>query len=207
MAAEKLYLIMANPPLGADKTISPKRCKKFADLRSAVILVVCLLAFAACGAGGDGGAGPVPEGWWIGYPDHHQKPGSPVDHPTWALEPLEEKPVIIFIHRIGCPSCIRQDAVIHKVLGDLGDEVAYVDILADNQHQKAWDGLVIYDPGGRPGLVPLTAILTLVPGPEGTQVAWQSATGYLAEGWVRSRLDDAIRLHSGKSEAGTIDIL
>lgn len=170
------------------------------------ILVVFLLAFAACGARGDGGAGQVPEGWWIGYPDHHSRAGSPVDHPSWALEPLEEKPVIVFIHKIGCPSCIRQEAGINKALADLGDEVAYVDILADDQHQRAWAGLVIYDPAGSPGLVPLTAILTLVPGQEGTQVVWQSAIGYLGEGWVRHRLNEAIRLHSENSEAGKIDI-
>lgn len=113
---------------------------------------------------------------------------------------------MILIHRVNCPACIRQEAVVKKVLGDLGDEVAYVDILADNQHQKAWDGLMAYDPGGRPGLVPLTVFLTLATGAEGAEVAWQSGTGYLGKGWVRSSLDEAIRFHAASSGAVTSDI-
>lgn len=190
--------------MGADRTLSPKSWKKLADPRYMVVdgvtlmvvLGVTLLFLANTGAGGDGGAGPDSQGWWIGYPDHHSRAGSPVDHPSWALEPLEEKPVLILVHTANCPACKRQEAGVKKVLRDLGDGVVYVDVMADSDHQKAWDGLVIYDPTGNPRLVPLTVYLTLVPGPEGAQVAWQSAVGYQGEGWIRSRLDDAIRLHA-----------
>ncbi|MDF0589989.1 hypothetical protein [Candidatus Methanocrinis natronophilus] len=182
--------------MGADRTLSPKGCKRLAHLRYAVVVGVAFLFLATAAAGGNGGAGAGPEGWWIYYPDHHSRAGYIVDHPIWALGPLEEKPVIIFIHRIGCSSCIWQEAGIHKALGDLGDEVAYVDILADNQHQKAWEVLVLYDPTGNPRLVPLTVYLTLVPGPEGSQVAWRSAVGHQGDGLIRSILDDAILLHA-----------
>lgn len=182
--------------MGADRTLSPKGCKRLAHLRYAVVVAVAFLFLATAAAGGDGGAGAGPEGWWIDYPDHHSKAGYPVDHPIWAMGPLEGKPVLILVHTANCPACKRQEAGVKKVLRDIGDGVVYVDVLADSDHQKAWDGLVSYDPTGNPRLVPLTVYLTLVPGPDGSQVAWRSAVGHQGDGLIRSILDDAIRLHA-----------
>lgn len=150
------------------------------------------------------GAGP--DDWWITYPDHRSNAGSPVDHPTWALEPLEDGPVIILIHSSNCPACLQQESAIRKVLGGLGDEVVYVDVMTETDHLKAWDGLVVYyptgDPGSDPIYIPGTVFLTL--GPPGTGgepvVLWHSSIGATGEGRIRSRLQDAIALYQESSQ-------
>lgn len=144
--------------------------------------------------------GPGSEEWWVAYPDQHSNAGSTVDHPFWALDPLAEKPVIVLIHLTNCNACISQEADIKKILRDLGDDVTYIDVLADSELEKGWMGLDIYDPSGNPRLVPLTVFLTLAPGPDGNAtVGWHSALGYRGEGWIRSYLNDAIVLHDENS--------
>jgi len=148
--------------------------------------------------------GPGLEEWWITYPDQRSKAGSAVDHPSWALDLLEEKPVMIFIHRNNCPACVRQEDDIEKVLKDLGDDVAYLDLLIDSGDEEAWAGLNVYYPSGDPSIdrifVPVTVVLTLVPGSEGgAEVAWHSAVGYGGERWIRSYLNDAIVLYNENS--------
>jgi hypothetical protein len=144
--------------------------------------------------------GSGPENWWIEYPYQHLNAGSAVDHPSWALDALKERPVIMLIHKNGCHTCVLQEAEIRKVLGGLGDDVTYADVLFDSDWEKGWTALTVYDPSGDPGLVPVTVFLTLAPGPDGNAtVAWHSAVGYRDEGWIRSYLNDAITLYRENS--------
>ena len=139
--------------------------------------------------------------WWIEYPDQHPNAGSAVDHPTWALDPLEEKPLIMLIHSSGCSACIKQEEDIQEVLRDLGDDVSYLDVLYDDDIDKTWTALEIYDPTGDPGNVPVTVLLTLAPGDDGDlEVAWHSYLGSRGEGRIRSYLNDAIVLYEENSE-------
>jgi len=174
--------------------LSPIKAK---NLALTFILAACVLGPAASVDGGqEHPVGSGPEDWWIAYPDQHLKAGSTVGHPTWALDPLKEKPVMILIHSSGCFHCISQEAEIKKVLGDLGNDLTYLDVLAERDFERAWTGLEIYDPGGSPRLIPVTVFLTLVAGPDGdAEVAWHSAIGHKDERWIRSYLSDAIALH------------
>lgn len=145
--------------------------------------------------------GSGPEDWWIEYPDQHPNAGSVVDHPTWALDPLEEKPLIMLIHSSGCSACIKQEEDIQEVLRDLGDDVSYLDVLYDDDIDKTWTALEIYDPTGDPGNVPVTVLLTLAPGDDGDlEVAWHSYLGSRGEERIRSYLNDAIVLYEENSE-------
>jgi len=184
--------------VGVGKILSPINAK---NLALTFILAACILSFAASGEGGLGHSiGSGPEDWWIAYPAQHSNAESAVGHPSWALDPLAEKPVIVLIHLTNCHACISQEADIKKVLGDLGDDVTYIDVLADSELEKGWTGLDVYDPSGNPRLVPLTVFLTLAPGPDGNAtVGWHSALGYRGEGWIRSYLNDAIALHDENS--------
>lgn len=196
-AGKKINLMMVMYPVGDVTALSPTKPEDMADLGLWAFLVASVLVFAVPGAGSDGGAGWGPEGWWIGYPDRHPIAGSAVEHPSWALEPLNETPVIILVHLTNCPACKRQEADLKKVLADLGDEVAYVDLLYERDPEKSWAGLALYDPAGSPRTVPLTVFLTRVFGVDGSEVAWQSAIGYQGERWIRSHLVEAIRLYAG----------
>jgi hypothetical protein len=108
--------------------------------------------------------------------------------------------VIMLIHKNGCHTCARQEAEIRKILGGLGDDVTYADVLFENDWEKGWKALEVYDPGGDPALVPVTVFLTLAPAPDGNAtIAWHSVVGYRSEGWIISYLNDAIALHHDNS--------
>lgn len=167
-----------------------------------LILAASILCPAASGVGGPSHAvGSSPDNWWIKYPNQHLNAGSAVDHPFWALDALKEKPVIMLVHQNGCHACALQEAEIGKVLEGLGGDVAYIDILVNDDLEKGWTALQVYDPSGEPKFVPLTVFLTLTPGPDGNvTVAWHSVVDYKTEGWVRSYLNDAIDLYRANSE-------
>ncbi len=175
---------------------------KAENLGLILILAACLLCPAVFGEGGPLHAvGSGPENWWIEYPYQHLNAGSAVDHPSWALDALEEKPVIVMIHKNDCGTCARQEAEIKKVLEGLGDDVTYIDVLYESDEEKGWRALEVYDPSGDPGLVPVTVFLTLAPGPDGNAtVVWHSVIGYRDEERIRSYLNDAIALHTDNSE-------
>jgi hypothetical protein len=188
--------------VGVGKILSSIKAKNLAALTLTFILATSILSPVASASGGaEHPLGTDLEEWWTEYPDQHSEAGSAVDHPSWVLDLLEEKPVIIFIHKNNCPACVRQEADIKKVLAELGGEVAYTDLLIDSGDQRAWAGLAIYDPkGGIMTYVPVTVFLTLVPESEGdAEVAWHSGVGYSGERWVRSYLNDAIALHDENS--------
>jgi hypothetical protein len=174
---------------------------KAENLGLTLILAACLLCPAAFGDGGPlRVVGSGPENWWIEYPYQHLNAGSAVGHPSWALDALKERPVIMLIHKNGCHTCARQEAEIRKILGGLGDDVTYADVLFENDWEKGWKALEVYDPGGDPALVPVTVFLTLAPAPDGNAtIAWHSVVGYRSEGWIISYLNDAIALHHDNS--------
>jgi hypothetical protein len=167
-----------------------------------LILAASILCPAASGVGGPSHAvGSGPDNWWIEYPHQHLNAGSAVDHPSWALDALKEKPVIMLVHQNGCHACALQEVEIGKVLEGLGGDAAYIDILVNDDLEKGWTALKVYDPSGEPKFVPLTVFLTLAPGPDGNvTVAWHSVVDHKDEGWIRSYLNDAIALYRANSE-------
>ena len=169
-------------------------------------LAVSVLGAAAEEAVFEHPIGSGPEDWWITYPDQHSYAGSSVEHPSWALDPLEERPVMILFHSSHCAACVQQEAAIMRVLGALGDEVAYQDVLTESEYEKGWGGLLVYYPQGDPRTdpiyVPLTVFLTLGPGPGGgTEVVWHSAVGSTGERRIRSYLSDAVARYDEASRS------
>ena len=130
--------------------------------------------------------------FWINFPS-----GQSVEHKTWVIESLEEKPVFFVCHRTGCVGCAAQaDRV--KVLGekyadyavfyDLDDpypgyEESSADIL--EKYNEAFD----YDPDGGTHYIALTGVFTLVNDGEEVKIGWHSWEGNVddsdMESWVR----------------------
>lgn len=194
-----INLTVVWPKVGVGRTLSATDAKNPTALTLTFILAIGILVPGALGGDDPTHAiGSGPEDWWTAYPDQHSKAGSAVDHPSWALDPLEEKPVIVLIHLTNCHACASQEVDIREVISD---EVAYVDVLAEDDLEKTWTALQVYDPSGDPGLVPVTVLLTLAPGADGeAEVAWHSAVGQRGKGWIRSYLNDAIALYEESSE-------
>lgn len=137
--------------------------------------------------------GEGPDDWWTVYQDLHTNSGAEVDHPSWVLDLLAEKPVLILDHSTNCEGCINQEAYVNAVLEDYGDDVVYENLITGSGDWKADTLFDIYDPNGGKPTMPLTVILTLVEDDGEVVVGWHSmedAAG--GEEMVRSYVEDAI---------------
>jgi len=141
--------------------------------------------------------GASADDWWIEYPDQSPQAGTPVDHPRWLLQALEDKPILAYVH-LQCDYCAPQQAAVDAALGDFGSDYAYYEIKGDGSDSRAVDFLR-YDPNGGSAVVPLTVILTLVPGPDGVRVGWHSSEEITGEEWLISYMGDGLRYYEENS--------
>ncbi|AET64918.1 hypothetical protein Mhar_1557 [Methanothrix harundinacea 6Ac] len=141
--------------------------------------------------------GPDPDDWWTVYPDHHPGAGSEVDHPSWVLELLEDGPILILDHSTNCEACIKQEEAANAVLEEVGeDAIAFENLIADPNNERANALFEIYDPNAGTWYIPLTVIITLVEDEEGNVVVgWHSGEGETGEDWLLSYVEDAIQYH------------
>ena len=136
--------------------------------------------------------------WWTAYPSQNAKAGSSVEHPSWILDALKEKPVLILVHSSNCKPCLVQIANMEAIMADSGEDVTYYDILAEGSNiQKAMELLNIYGPtGGEQQYVPTTIFLTLIKGSDGkVGVAWHSVEDAMSKNQVGAYVKDAIYYH------------
>ncbi len=142
------------------------------------------------------------EDWWIAYPDQNPDPGAQVDHPSWILQSLKEKPVVILLHTATCRSCADQMKVLSKVFKTYGKDVTYYDIMADSD-PRGKEALSSYDPTGEQNFVPTTVFLTETRDSEGqTSVAWHSYEDAMSESDVEAYVKDAIYYYRQSNGGG-----
>ena len=132
--------------------------------------------------------------WWTAYPDQNENSGSTVDHPSWVLDALKEKPVLILVHSSNCVPCLTQIPRIKKALESYGSNLSYYDVLAeDGSIQKAMAILDIYNPTGGAQYVPTTIFVTLIKGSDGkVDVAWHSQLDFMSQDEINSFVSDSI---------------
>ncbi|HOV81522.1 MAG TPA: hypothetical protein PLN19_02895 [Methanothrix sp.] len=136
--------------------------------------------------------------WWMVYPDQHESAGSAVDHPSWVLEALREKPLLIFIHSSNCKPCLTQIPRISSAVKKFSSDISYYDILAEEStYEKANQTLDYYGPfGGEQKYVPTTIFITLAEGRDGaTDVAWHSQIDVMSQDEIESYIKDSIYYH------------
>jgi thiol-disulfide isomerase/thioredoxin len=132
--------------------------------------------------------------WWTQYPSQSPRAGASVEHPSWVTDALKDKPIIILDHSSNCKSCVVQKANMEKVMAEYGKDVAYYDINADGDDQRAFEILGVY---GLTGLyVPTTVFITLQKGADGNVgIAWHSVEDAMSEEQVTDYVKDAIYYH------------
>lgn len=145
--------------------------------------------------------GTLKNDWWTAYPDINPASGSPVDHPAWVEDALDDGPLIILDHSEGCAPCVAQTRDIEAVMRNYQGHIAYLDILADGSDQRAYDAFDAYDPNGDPSYIPLTVIVTRVRDGGGTKVVWHSTEGATGQDWIEGYVRDAIFYYQ-KSQGG-----
>ncbi len=138
--------------------------------------------------------------WWISYQAKSSAYGTEVNHPSWVLDSLKEKPVVIYVH-MDCTTCKPQSEALDEVVEELGDDFTYFDLAGDGSEAMANDA-VVYDPDGGVAYVPLTVILTLAPDDDGNvQVVWHSSEEATGKDWIEDYVEDAIYLYDRHSSS------
>lgn len=135
--------------------------------------------------------------WWIDYPDQLTKAGDPVSHPSWVLDPLDTKPVVLLVHtNTGCEGCVEQEADMEEALADYGDGITYIDLTTATDSDKTYEAFDIYYPHDSIKNYPLTVFVTLIKDGEGNvSVAWHSDEGATGDEWIRDYMRDSIFYH------------
>lgn len=166
---------------------------------TASLIAVFILAgiFSASATANSVGSGN--DDWWTKYPEQSTAAGTDVNHPTWVLDALEKKPVLIYIHK-DCSYCAPQTAAMTNVSNEFKGDITYYEIKADGSDSRAEEALQAYDPNGGVSYVPMTVIVTLAPNSEGKIVpVWHSNEDLTGDVWIKNYVEDAISYYDENS--------
>jgi hypothetical protein len=171
--------------------------KKTIVMASLIAVFVLASIFSAIGAENSVGAGN--DGWWTKYPDQATCAGRDVTHPSWVLDALEKKPVLIYVHK-ECDYCVPQTEAVTNVSDEFKGDVTYYEIKADDGDSRAEEALQAYDPNGGVSYVPMTIIVTLAPNSEGkVEPVWHSTEEVTGDDWIKNYVEDAISYYDENS--------
>ncbi len=146
------------------------------------------------------GTGTGSNDFWVTYPSAHPLAGQPVAHPSWVLDALDQRVVMILDHSEGCYPCVQQTAICKKVYDAHSGQIAFFDLLSGQDEPRASEAFAAYDPTGGVHYIPLTIVLTKVKDAGGkTVIGWHSWEGVIDEQNLDSWISDAISHYSENS--------
>ena len=168
-------------------------------VRIALLITIILLASGSCIMGAEFSAGSGDDDWWTTYPDQSTGAGGEVNHPSWILDALKAKPVLIYVHK-SCNYCAPQTEAIENITDEFDGQITIFNIGADGSDIRSGEALQAYDPNGGSMYVPLTAVVTLVQNSEGEVVpVWHSSDEVTGDDWIKSYVEDAIAQYDENS--------
>lgn len=164
----------------------------------ASLITAILLASGFCAAGAEYSVGSGNDDWWTAYPDQSTGAGGEVNHPSWVLDALKGKPVLIYVHK-ECDYCVPQTEAVQKIADQFKGKITFFEISADEGDARADEAMQAYDPNGGTMYVPLTAVLTLASDGEKVVPVWHSTDEVTSEDWIKNYVEDAISQHDENS--------
>jgi hypothetical protein len=171
--------------------------KKAVYITSLITVFMMAAGFNAMGAGYS--VGSENDDWWTAYPDQSQGAGKEVNHPSWVLDSLERKPVLIYVHK-SCDYCVPQTEAIEKITEEFDGKITFYNIGAEGDDARSEEAMQAYDPNGGVMYVPMTVIVTLAPNSEGeVEPVWHSTEEVTGEAWIKDYLEDALSQYSENS--------
>lgn len=173
------------------------KIKKTVFLPSLIAIILLASGFSAMGAGYSVGTGN--DDWWTAYPDQSSGAGDEINHPSWVLDALKNKAVLIYVHK-SCDYCVPQTEAVQKITDEFDGKITIFEIGADGSDARSEEALQAYDPNGGTMYVPLTVVLTLAPDLKGEVVpVWHSTDEVTGEGWIKNYVEDAISQYDENS--------
>jgi len=165
----------------------------------APLIAIMLLALSIHAMGSDYSVGTGSDDWWTTYPAQSSAAGENVSHPSWVLDALESKPVLIYVHK-SCDYCVPQTNAVQNITDEYGGQMKIFEIDAEGNDARAEEALQAYDPNGGIMYVPLTVVLTLAPDSDGNVVpVWHSTDVVTGDAWIKKYVEDSIDLHDKNS--------
>lgn len=166
---------------------------------AASLIAIILLASGINAQGAEYPVGSGNDDWWTTYPDQSSGAGEDVNHPSWVMDALQEKPVLIYVHK-SCDYCVPQTNSVQNITAEFSSDIAFFEIGAEGTDSRAEEALQAYDPNGGTMYVPLTVVLTLALDSEGNVVpVWHSTDEITGEGWIKNYVEDAIKQYDENS--------
>ena len=164
------------------------------------LIAIILLASAVNAMGAEFSAGSGNDDWWTTYPDQSSGAGGDVNHPSWVLDALKSKPVLIYVHK-SCSYCTPQTVAVQNITSEFNGQITFFEIGADGSDARSEEALQVYDPNGGTMYVPLTVLVTLAPNSEGKVVpVWHSTDKVTGDDWVKKYVEDAL-IHYDENSA------
>lgn len=168
-----------------------------ASLFTIAVLAICMIASSSSSSEYSVGSGN--DDWWTTYPSQSPGSGSEVNHPSWVLDALKSKPVVVYVHR-GCSYCKPQTDAMAEIVKEYGSKFTYYDISAEGNDSRAEQALQAYDPTGGVTYVPMTIIVTLSPDSSGkVRPIWHSTEDVTGKAWIEDYVKDAISYYDSNS--------
>jgi hypothetical protein len=156
------------------------------------LIAIFLLASGINAMGAVSSVGSGNDDWWTAYPDQSPGAGGDVNHPSWVLDALKAKPVLIYVHK-SCSYCAPQTLAIQNITEEFNGQITFFEIMGDGSDARSEEALQAYDPNGGVMYVPMTIIVTLAPNSEGEVVpVWHSTEDVTGDGWIKNYVEDAI---------------
>ena len=163
------------------------------------LIAIILLASGINAMGAESSVGSGNDDWWTAYPDQSSGAGGDVNHPSWVLDALKAKPVLIYIHK-SCSYCTPQTEAVQNITDEFKGQITFFEIGADGSDARSEEAMQVYDPNGGTMYVPLTVLLTLAPNSEGEVVpVWHSTDVVTGDGWVKKYVEDALNNYDENS--------
>jgi len=163
------------------------------------LIAALILATSIVALGTENSVGSGDDNWWTVYPDQSSGAGSEVNHPSWVLDALESKPVLIYVHK-ECDYCAPQQEAVENVSDEFKGDITYYEIDADSGDSRAEEALLAYDPNGGVSYVPMTIIVTLAQNSDGeVEPVWHSSEDITGDDWIKNYIEDAISYYDENS--------
>ena len=93
----------------------------------ASLITIVLLASGFCAIGAEYSVGSGNDEWWTTYPDQSTGAGGEVSHPSWVLDALKSKPVLIYVHK-SCDYCVPQTEAVQNITEEFDGKITIFEI-------------------------------------------------------------------------------
>ena len=136
--------------------------------------------------------------FWVNFPTGNPSVGQIVNHLSWIIDDLEEKPVVFVCHRTGCASCTPQADRVKALRNTYGQDAIFYDLDDDYAGSATADTLAkynaafYYDPNGGSHYIALTAVFTLIKDGGEVKIGWHSWEGNVEDATMENWIKDSI---------------